>query len=458
MLRASVLCAALGVAAAVGPSAGHDAQTLSPTGRVGAQRPNKIHSAITLGVAVTIDDDDNEDAHIPGRYSSEGLLMLTQEHPMSHRDINNFVKAFTKTGSASPKSVKEVYQWDEVNKDDHRNSIRLGNLIDLWWYDVNFPNLPRGGLDTKNSSGKLDFMMLGYDDWYREGFEALIMNCELTEHCFGRWLLLQGKKVVNATRDNLPESSMARRNRLRAAGSARLTKAQEMLTNRYGIYQPHTVKDLMMPELHDDLSEAFATYASENDPGLLNETSWAEAVVHYRVGDALDNEPPIHPRSIARALASLSPQPKTIEVLNGGFNFKPSKAETLRYSVSMLKMLADEIFKVLPNAQVSMPTDISLQHTTVDQDWAKLLHAKSMVRSRPARPISRATPPPTTPCLRFESIAPHIRLRALLYFISLFLHFYTHRVPPLLRAHFAPSSGGCRGFVRIFGSDRAQPL
>ena len=172
----------------------------------------------------------------------------------------------------------------------------------------------------------------------------------------------------------------------------------------------------------------------------------AEAVVHYRVGDALDNEPPIHPRSLARALASLSPQPKTIEVLNGGFNFKPSKAETLRYSVSMLKMLADEIFKVLPNAQVSMPTDISLQHTTVDQDWAKLLHAKSMVRSRPARPISRATPPPTTPCLRFESIAPHI------------LHFYTHRVPPLLRAHFAPSSGGCRGFVRIFGSDRAQPL
>ena len=71
-----------------------------------------------------------------------------------------------------------------------------------------------------------------------------------------------------------------------------------------------------MPELHNDLRKAIETYAKQN-PQLLVKPK-AEAVVPYRVGDVLDNEPPMHPRSLATALASLSPQPKTIELLNGG--------------------------------------------------------------------------------------------------------------------------------------------
>lgn len=390
MLRASVLCVALGVSAAVEPAPGHATHALTPAGK----ETRKIKSSITLGAAVGEGANDDQS----WRYTPEGFLKLTKDHPMTLSDVQSFVRAFTKSGKAKPDNVSDIVQWDELNNDDSQNSVRLGNVIDLWFYETTFPTMPRGGLETKNNSGKLDFMMLGYDDWYRERFEAVITNCPETKRCFGRWLLQQATKVVNETRDSLAESGSweGPAIRLRAAGNPRLMKAQEILSNRYGIYQPHTVKDLIMPELHGDLSKAFTKYATENDPGLLNVTSWAEAVVHYRLGDALDNEPPIHPKSIAWALASLSPQPKTIEVLNGGFNFKPSKADTIRYSAWMLKMLSDEIFKLLPDAKVTMPTDRSLRKTTVDQDWAKLLHAKSLVSCPDPQPMPLRLP--ADPC------------------------------------------------------------
>ena len=42
-------------------------------------------------------------------------------------------------------------------------------------------------------------------------------------------------------------------------------------------------------------------------------------------------------------------------------------------------MLSDEIFKLLPNASVTMPTANSVTRFSVDQDFAKLVNAKSMV-------------------------------------------------------------------------------
>ena len=80
--------------------------------------------------------------------------------------------------------------------------------------------------------------------------------------------------------------------------------------------------------------EAFRTYATEHDPALL-EPPKADAIVHYRVGDVLVNEPPILPHSIAKALASFSPQPKSIEVLNGGFQSTALTGESLKVQEQM---------------------------------------------------------------------------------------------------------------------------
>ena len=141
-----------------------------------------------------------------------------------------------------------------------------------------------------------------------------------------------------------------------------------------------------MPEVAQDIMKEFNTYASGQDPQLLK-APHADAVVHYRVGDVLSNEAPIHPRSIAKALASLSPQPTTIEVLNGGFKFGQGRNFEQRLglalsSVKILRMLSDEILKALPNATIKMPTIHSAKLSTVDEDWAKLVTAKSTVRVR----------------------------------------------------------------------------
>lgn len=139
-----------------------------------------------------------------------------------------------------------------------------------------------------------------------------------------------------------------------------------------------------MPEINNDVMEAFRTYATEHDPALL-EPPKADAIVHYRVGDVLVNEPPILPHSIAKALASFSPQPKSIEVLNGGFHYAAHRdlAQEESFALSsmrILKVLSDEIFKVLPHATVMMPSATSVRQFTVDQDFAKLINAKYMVR------------------------------------------------------------------------------
>jgi hypothetical protein len=232
---------------------------------------------------------------------------------------------------------------------DAGTSLRLGNVIDMWWYQLNFPTHERG---MANHTSRLETIGGDYEghdgiSWPDEA-TCFFKQCPKTEHCFGHWLGSQLKLFDEETA-------------LRSAGNVRLTHARDLLDDRYGIYHPHTVKDLMMPELHNDLRKAIETYAKQN-PQLLVKPK-AEAVVHYRVGDVLDNEPPMHPRSLARALASLSPQPKTIELLNGGFSFGPSphKGANIKFSVWLLKMLSDEIFKVLPDATVTMPTATSMK-------------------------------------------------------------------------------------------------
>ena len=304
------------------------------------------------------------------RYGPDGLT-LTRDQPMSDADVKSFVKAISKNGQGLPDDADENAAEDnmvQLADSDAGTSLRLGNVIDMWWYQQNFPTHTRGDANLTSHLETIGGLYSGREDvnWPYEADKCFAKQCPKTKHCFGHWLGSQMKVFNEETAS-------------RSARNLRLAQARDLLDDRYGVYLPHTVKDLMLPEIHNDLRKAVETYAKQ-DPQLLVEPK-AEAVVHYRVGDTLDNEPPMHPRSLARALASLTPQPKTIELLNGGFNFGASdhKGLTIKFSVWLLKQLSDEIFKVLPDATVTMPTMASVKRSSVDQDWAKLVNAKSMV-------------------------------------------------------------------------------
>lgn len=318
--------------------------------------------ALDVGLRFSQDQEDP-------RYGPDGLT-LTRSQPMTMDDVKAFVRSISRNSQELPDGADTAAtdRMIQLAASDAGGSKRLGNLIDLWWYQQTFPSHTRGEQNLTSHLATIGGIYETFSpvEWSDES-TLYYKQCPKTEHCFGRWL---AEDVQYAK----PEKAQ------HAADSTRLTLVRDLLDDRYGIYHPHAVKDYMMPELHDDLREAVERYARERDPTLLVEPK-AEAVVHYRVGDVLDNEPPIHPKSLARALASLSPQPKTIELLNGGFSFGPSshKGANIKFSVWLLKMLSDEIFKFLPNSTVTVPTAASVKHGTVDQDWAKLVNAKSMV-------------------------------------------------------------------------------
>ena len=80
-----------------------------------------------------------------------------------------------------------------------------------------------------------------------------------------------------------------------------------------------------LPSLGNDMRAAAYAYAHERMPRLLRRRRpRADCVVHYRLGDVLINEDYrlISPVSIARAVASITPKPKRIEILGAGLEFE----------------------------------------------------------------------------------------------------------------------------------------
>lgn len=298
---------------------------------------------------------------------SRNALLLTRDNPWTADDMTRHVTELFKRQLVG-KDSRPRFEL----ADDHGNSVRLGNMLDHWWYQLNFRS--RGGIETK------DWKPISpYQNWAIELDKVLAGQCPSTKRCFGSYLARQIEQVQNNT--------LAQRTH----SSDRLKIANWFMSQDYAVYEPHWVKDYMMPEMAHDFMKEFRHYANAHDPQLLR-ASHADAVVHYRVGDVLSNEPPIHPRSIAKALASLSPPPKTIEVLNGGFKFAQGRTFEAHLamaisSVKLLRMLSDEIFEVLPNTTITMPTIHTAEASTVDQDWAKLVTAKSVVRVRLACPL-----------------------------------------------------------------------
>ena len=310
------------------------------------------------------------------RYTGDGALVTTAQKPMTDEDVKTIVASLIRGGKQDVQSAADIL---DIEKDDQGGSVRLGNLIDLWWYELNYPTTHRGTKAMSvHKNGVPIFLTFNEGQWDREIFNVAGRQCGKSKSCFGRFLATSALSIRNETAMHHPDSGFAKMVRERTERSPKLQKLQTVISQRYGIYQPHTVRDQMMPEMGNDLGNAFKIYASMYDPKLLVAPK-TDAVVHYRVGDALSNEAPVHPRSIAKALASLSPQPKTIEVLNGGFNFQPDKAMSIKFSVYLLKVLSDEILAALPNAKVIMPTAQSVRASSVDQDWAKLVNAKMMV-------------------------------------------------------------------------------
>jgi hypothetical protein len=404
MLRASVVCSAIGSTLAVSVEDRHEKGALIPAWLqdfdVDDDRPRAASVQLDFGLGVqSLSDAD-------ARFTNRKGLLLTKEEPMTAEDVKWFVKSLTKGGKDDQDDVDDLHDIELAGYqlDDKGNSVRLGNGIDLWWYELNFPRQQRGVAALGRSGGGMNFSPA---NWKQEFFATYDFQCKHTKKCFGRYLAEEASKIQWATTSGDPDCCVARYARLRAEQSPKLQHLQAIMTSRYALYQPHTVRDYMLPEMHDDLLRAFQAYATKYDATLL-EPPAAEAVVHYRVGDALDNEPPMHPRSIAQALALLSPQPKTIEVLNGGFNFQPHNPASIKFSVWLLKLLSDEILKVMPHAKVTLPTAASIKASSVDQDWAKLVNAKMMVRPIPCVTaqnttmllFSRLTVPPLCVCTR----------------------------------------------------------
>jgi hypothetical protein len=302
-------------------------------------------------------------------------LKVSKSRPMTLDDVHAFEDA---PGTADPTRVK----------DDAGNSARLGNLIDLWWYELTFPNVPRQLASEDMVYGQYERIIdqprntlySFTNDFGWETRTVFSTQCPVSKKCFGRYLW---RTVRPGTEPNIKVKSLHPDARLSANMSDRFEKLKPIMHFDYAMYRADVVRDYMVPALTHDVAAAFHAYATENAPELLQPPTH-DAVVHYRLGDALRNELPIAPESIAAALASLNPQPKTIEVLSGGFNFGGNATLALpkirtRASAHFLKLLADAILKVLPDAQVTMPTRKSAATSTIDGDWAKLVQAKSMV-------------------------------------------------------------------------------
>lgn len=139
MLRASVVCSAIGSTLAVSVEDRREKGALIPAWLqdfdVDDDRPRAASVQLDFGLGVqSLSDAD-------ARFTNRKGLLVTKEEPMTAEDVKWFVKSLTKGGKDDQDDVDDLHDIELAGYqlDDKGNSVRLGNGIDLWWYELNFP-------------------------------------------------------------------------------------------------------------------------------------------------------------------------------------------------------------------------------------------------------------------------------------------------------------------------------
>lgn len=166
------------------------------------------------------------------------------------------------------------------------------------------------------------------------------------------------------------------------------------------LYTASRLRELL-PVVSPKLAAIKLQYASKFSPSSVTPSSSTHCVVHYRVGDlvkwaqAMDvnNKSVIlHPMSFAAAVASFSPRPTTVEILEGGASHFDTRAidgsisnKTISTDIdkvtlankmksfAFLQRVKHAIEEQLPDALVTFSSG------TADEDWYKLSQASKAV-------------------------------------------------------------------------------
>jgi hypothetical protein len=233
------------------------------------------------------------------------------------------------------------------------DSVRIGNFINDWY----FGSMP------------------GFNDRqiYRDRFNPLSeAQCPGLENmCFGKYIKETGSVTPLSTQKVAALNQMS---------------AEFRVLWYYPIYMDSALQ-LVSESLGADLAIAKQRYA-ETYAVQIDHTGSKHCVVHYRVGDYLENEflqvtnfRWINPKSVASAVASFTPQPETIEILGGGKDWASSggvgvapNKKTVRKSVDILDNLRVALEGQLPSARVIMSTNGS-----ADEDWFKIATSPMVV-------------------------------------------------------------------------------
>ena len=191
------------------------------------------------------------------------------------------------------------------------SSIRLGNLIDAWYF---------GALGSPIKA-----------------YQAKKMRFEAVHGSIAAHLLAAGRGAVTlADRSRsatLLNASRPRRCEDAASAACSGRKADDPARFEWPIYHYEYVR-LAMPEMHDDLREQLNSWARRSHHGGVGDGASASTskldmpfessrhcLVHYRLGDFLHLGQAIHPRALAVAIGRFNPPPTLVEVLDGGSTF-----------------------------------------------------------------------------------------------------------------------------------------
>lgn len=248
----------------------------------------------------------------------------------------------------------------------------LGNLINY----LTFAGI-KGYLGAKDATVQLKML------WGSQCPDAM---------CFGKYL-------VHSLHDNISFGT--------AGGDRGLaTLVQELnavkkkenfhVTRGPGMHSLNMLKKVLFAA--PDLAALAKSYASTFAPELLHlQPALRRCTVHFRVGD-ISATPfckghfVFDPASIAAAVASFSPLPESVEILNGGSGhcFLPSKVsgELQECPASMIEKLQRKSDALLNELQQAIETQIpgvqvvlGSKTSAPDEDWFKLATSPMMVIS-----------------------------------------------------------------------------
>ena len=276
------------------------------------------------------------------------------------------------------------------------SSHRIGNLVSAWWFSAQLAAL---------------------DGWFQElelrtpgGGEAgslarlSVEQCPRTRSCFGaRLAAATSPQLLNLTCRAALKGEW-----IRAAGYLFASPTQVYVTRILG-----ACGGAVLQQLGADLRRQMEQFA----PGSLRALHESHCVVHFRVGDFLNlkgalgegipspgveaereaHTPEraaqdeqeqyeavhhwiIHPESIAAAVASFTPRPETIEILDGGAGHMSSSSAltdqdlVARRSAAALSNLTRALQSALPNARVYYS-----HQRSADEDLFRLAAARLLV-------------------------------------------------------------------------------